>query len=315
MKYFLITIMLLVASAGLHASDDQAKSYEEMTLEELQAVNTKALDKSAKKAHKKALRDAKKAAKAAQKAERKRQKAAQRAERARQKAEKKRLAKLAKMKRKTQKRAQKKLNYINKVYNGTSIIKDDFEANIQIRGRDGSQYDSDIIYVLGNGGRIRYFLRSFYNPQSNNIVLQAYVTIKFSEVVNEAMLAEHHLTAAAYATQQGWWKKYSLAALRGGIGLEVKRIRSYTDNCAYYCAFYEDIAITLDLEAVQKAVYQQQDLAMKISSKYAPPLVLNIPHDYMVGYLLRLSETDSRLSHVSVDARTNINAIRAQTTD
>jgi len=313
MKQILFILLIFSVSFATQAVDELTKSYSEMSYEELKAVDKAALDKNAKKALKKALSKAKKAERTRIKAEKKVLRAREKEAKAKLKAEKKHMAIEAKKKLKARKAAQRRLNYINDVHKGTSISKDEFEANIKIRGKSGTQSDYATISALGNGGSLKYFIRGYYNPTTSTGNFQLYVTVKFSEVVPQDALEAFDVSPAAYASKKGWWKNYNRAALSGGKSRKVHEIDQYAKDCAYYCNFYEDIAIVLDLKDIANSVENRANLRIKLSSRKTKSIIINIPYDYMLGYLLRLSETDSRLASIGEILQPRLQEIRAIT--
>lgn len=296
MKHILVLSAFLIFAAPAEAQDPIP--YDQMSYEELQQVEQTQLSKTDKKAWKKAYRKAEKAFK--------------KAEKTRQKVEKKRAKAEAKRNAKVRKAVNRQLSAINSSYAKASIYKDDFEANLRIRGKQNSQSDWDTISVLGTGGQIRYFLRSFYNPAQNELLTQAYVTVQFQRVVDQAHLDKSGLSPARYARRKGWFYGYSRAALRGGKVAPFNVISHNAPTCAYYCKFNEEYAVTLNLPDILRAIEAETNLDIKISANNAPSLILTIPYYYMVGYILKLADTDSRLSDLRTTAQVKINAIKAK---
>ena len=128
MKRLVFICLFLSLSAASFAQDQPSKPFKEMTLAELQLVDTNGLNEKAKRDYKKYL---KRKTKGLRKAE----KARVRAQKKRAKTERKKLAKIEKKKRKARKRAQRRLDHIFSVYNGTAISQDEFETDVNISGK------------------------------------------------------------------------------------------------------------------------------------------------------------------------------------
>ncbi|MEX0299816.1 MAG: hypothetical protein AB3N28_12165, partial [Kordiimonas sp.] len=133
MKYLFVAFALFALSPAASAQDSD-KPLSSMSYEELLQVDQSSMNKEQKKYYKQTLKTAKKAWKKAEKARK-------RAEKERERAEKKRLKAEAKQ-RKAEERARakynkpilKQLKAIDKTYQNTTILRDDFEAFVTIAG-------------------------------------------------------------------------------------------------------------------------------------------------------------------------------------
>ncbi|PCI59792.1 MAG: hypothetical protein COB37_10875 [Kordiimonadales bacterium] len=282
MKHFVIIVSILAFSLALQAQDEPTRPFIEMSYEELQGFDVQGLDKKQKKAHKKALKKAKKAHKKAKKA-------------------------AAKSRKKREKAVRKKLKKFNRSYTKTKIIRDDFEATIEVAGKytvNRSRNTSFLDALNTTYAPTEYFLRAFYNPATHSLDIQAFVKRKFSLEVPQAKLNFLEISPAAYATRKGWWANYTNAKLRGGITRNINRISKSTDSClGGICAFLEKFAIDLNSDDMFNAIEKHEDLALKVNSANEKAFFLYIPADHMMGFLLKLSEADSKLAYLGKPGR------------
>jgi len=331
-KILYIALALLTFS-GLSQAEDAPKSFSEMTYAELQQVDQKSLTKVSKKVYKKAFKSAKKAWKKAEKtrkkvekakrkaelkaekaklkAARKIAKAKKRAERASQRAERKRLKAIARAERKHARAIRKKLKMVLNTHKGTSIFRDDFEASIKISSDLMSQYDSAVIDEFGSGGRLKFFLRSFYFSEEDRLAVQAFVIVKFQELVNQETLDYLEVTPTQYATREHFWKRYRTAKLRGGRQRHLEQVDRGSHSCYGVCNFFESFTIDLDLEDLEGALANNKDLQIKLTARHARAMVLKIPRDYIMGHLWSISDTDSRLADLGDPAKEYVARVRA----
>ncbi len=154
-RLFALALSIALFTGPLLAQD--FSPYSRMTLEELLAVDTGALDKAAKKDYKKALKAAKATAKAHEKAEKKRRKAE------------------AKAVRKHNKAVDKILAQIDRTFEKSSLHKDDFEAYTRIAG----PFDTNGVALFGASDHLvaqRYWLEAFYEPNSAAFPMRLYIS-------------------------------------------------------------------------------------------------------------------------------------------
>lgn len=313
MKQLLVLILVFSLLSGSALADAPAKPYEDMTVAELKAVDTKTLSRDERRHLKKVLKAAKKAEKARIKAEKRRLKAERKAEKARIKAEKKRAKAEAKRLRKARKAATKQLALIETVYKNSGIYRDPGYSNLRIRGADAKISTSEAIFALSsNGGHVGYFIRTYFNPLTGGLSPQIYMTVSFSDVVDQDMLYEKGMTAEAMANRNGWWKNYRWAALRNGAGRRLTPVDRYSNNSPYYASFFEEYIIQLAFEDITAAVKAGTALRVEVSSpsRGAYPFTIAVSYDYLLGYLMRLSEADQRLAHMKGWANPRIMALK-----
>jgi len=291
----LFIIFILLSFSTFSWAEETPKPYTEMTLVELQQVDTASLDKKTAKTYKKAL-------KAAKKAEKKRLKAKAKAEKAQLKAEKKRLKAEAKARKKHNKPILKQLALIDTTYAKTLVRKDDFEAYVGTTAQPHT--DNYILFGLDvNTTDQWYRLRSYFYESELRLVLQLYLSKKL--VVQELTSQDVEYMSGPpekYVTRNGYWKNYSRVTLRGGISKETTPVERYFASCSYECNFREDIAITLDLKDFIKPLDHGQNLEMKVSNKVGASFIVTVPPGYIIGYLKRLSEINSNLGMLATAA-------------
>ncbi len=296
MKQLFALAVLVSLLSGPSVADTPAKSFEEMTVSELQTVDTKSLSRDEKKHLKAVLKTKKKV------------------EKARLREEKKRAKAEAKRQKKARKVASKQLSYIQAVYNKTGIFRDPGNSRLRIRGADDSISTSEAILALSsNGGHVGYFIRTYYDPASGTLSPQIYLTVKFSDVVDQDELYARNATAEAYANRLGWWKNYRWASL-DGAGRRLTLVDRYSNNAPYYASFFEEYIIRLGLEDIMAAVKAGRALRVDVrsASHGAYPFTVAVPHDYLLAYLARLSEADQRLTHLGDHAKTRVAALIAE---
>jgi len=293
MKQLLVIIALLAITLTAEAQTEQSKPYNEMTLEELKAVNVKKLAKTEKKAHKKALRTA-------QKAHKKALRAARKAEKAHKKAVAKR-----------KKAAQKKLKKVHKVYHATKIAKDEFSTYVEVVGPLNFTRKANIHDIFSSNPVPQYSLISLINPDTDEHQLQAYVhTGVHDPNFTSDRLIVLGISAEEYARRKGFWRNFHTAALSGGAKRRVLPVRQSADSCKeLYCNFEEDVSIQLKTEDLLTALHTKNGLAFRLSGERGDPEVVRIPYSYLVGYALRLSELNSNQGKLSELAQAGRNHI------
>jgi hypothetical protein len=292
-RFKALFIALCLLTGGAHAEDDEP--FDAMTLTELQAVDTGALDRAEKKLYKKALKAAEKAQKARIKAARKAEKARQKAEKKRRKAEEKRLRAEAKAREKRKKAATKRLKYIDSIHSKTQATRDEFDGSVSVRGPRDSFSDSSYSFVFTLSGDVPFFLRSFYLPHEGRLVTQAYIYMNSDHIIDKASVARAEAAPGRYASRQGLWRNYSRAVQYGGRQLELTPIEREAIVRFGIAKLREEVAVTLDFGDIEAAVRQGTGLDFKLYSASSPDVVFRLPHDYLVGYGLRLSELGTAL--------------------
>jgi len=307
-KLFIVFILLTFSTFSW--AEELSKSFTEMTLTELQHVDTATLDKKAKKSHKKALS-------AAQKAEKKRLRAEAKAEKARLRAEKKHLKAEAAAKRKQEKAAAKKLKKVNKYYKNTTIKKDEFTTNYEVDGPLISpQGDWDNLFFNIFVGP-KKALGAVIEPADMKVTLALLVNVeKKVEGINVFRLELSNKSIADYAHKRNIWPNYNSALLKGAKTRTVETFKRVVGDCTIEkCVFNESFFVQLELNDIRLSVQNRSDLAIRVSGNNTNNLVLNIPFAYMVGFIDRFSEIDTRyqdLKQVATDARNFI--LNASTT-
>lgn len=282
MKQLLACATAVFLLAGtLHAAP-LPKPFEEMTLEELRAVETDSLTKEQKKHHKNILKAAKKAEKARLKAEK-----------ARLKAEEKRRKEEEKKLRKARSKAAKRVKYIDKVRRETVIFKDDFAAHIAIRGDKKVNRVTSFSEAMTIPDATFFSLHALYYPQDNSLVLQAFVLMETREMLSEEDAAKMAKRPLRYANRAGVWRNYNRATLRGGKEVETAPLDRRAEVEYGVGKFQEDLRVGISMEDIKTAVAEGRDLDFKLYANRAPSLIITIPYDYLLGFGMRLSDLGS----------------------
>lgn len=287
------TIILICLFLSLPSLAQDTKSFDEMTYQELQAVDAGTLSKADKKLYKKALRTAQKAEKkriaAEKKAEKKRIAAEKKAARAREKAEAKRLRAETKAREKHNKRIYKQIELVSDVYTGTKILRDEFEAFIEVVG---PRYPRDHAWLLARDP-IDFHFRAFFYPASQELLLRLVTSreLVFPEITPENV-DSFRGGPERYLSRQGYWHYYSRATLRGGIELEVEPLEKYLYACnSIQCEFREDLGITLTMDVLLHPLEKQEALRIKVSGVKGHEYFIGLSPGIIIGFLKKLSET------------------------
>lgn len=286
MKY--TSILLAFFLFILPISAEESQPYDQMSYEELLQVDQSALSKTEKKAFKKAYRTAKKAEKKRKKAEAKRRKAEEKA------------------RKKRQKLAQKKLKKLEKAYQKTRLTKDDFESSYKVRGAEQVNYSSAgnaVGSLFSAYSPTKYFLRSSVYPAKDYFFIQVYITRRFAMKIPQENLNALAISPEEYARRKGWWADYNRASLKGGKVRKLRPITRSSDTCYGICYFNEELAVSLEAQDLLDAINGNTDLQVKVYSPKEPAFILNVNRDYMMGFLMRLSEMDSDLTYLGDPGR------------
>lgn len=261
MKSLLVAVMLLALTPapGLAA---MAGPYDNLPLEELRQIDDRTLSKAERKAYKKAL------------------KAAERAEKKRMKEEAK-----------ARKNAQKVARSVLKVRDTTKIIKDEFEADTQIKGPTHSFSDMQTVYQLGNGGEVQYFIRSYMNLQQDRLKAQLYLIIKHKTIVDMDLLAAKKLTPVGYANRQGLWANYTDAKLRGGMARELIPVNKSGEVSYGIGSFYEEVVVNLDHADLVDGLGDFKSFDFKLSGGRKAEIIVSIPPTYVTGYMIKFMKS------------------------
>ncbi len=278
MKYAFLFLFAVVFAAPGMANDP--KPFNHMTYQELEAINTDSLSKDEKKQFKKAYKIAKKAEKKRRYEEKKRRKAQ------------------AKAREKHNKAIYKQIKIMEDSYNGSSIIRDDFEAYVRVVGQ--TYYDGFGGIILGLGEKPELFLRTLFYPKTGKTIVQLQVRKQYivSEMT-DANLKRIKSTPEKYATRRGYWKRYTRATLRGGLERQLEPTKRYVAGChAAYCTFTEEFAVELKGEDLSPSLNNYQPLEVKVTPNKGNPFIATLPSLYVVGFLERLSEVDPVLAAI-----------------
>ncbi|WP_420428958.1 hypothetical protein [Kordiimonas sp.] len=260
MKSFVVAAMLLALTPTPGIASTLGP-YDNLPIEELRQIDKDALSKAEKKAYKKAL------------------KAAEKAEKKRLKAEKK-----------AKKEAQKVARNVLKVRDASRIIRDEFEADTQIKGPKYSYSDMQTVYQLGNGGEVQYFIRSYMNLEEGRLKSELYLIIKQKTVVDMDLLASKKLTPVGYANRQRLWANYSTAKLRGGVARELIPVNKSGDVSYGIGSFYEEAIISLDPQDLIAGLGNFSSFDFKLSRGKKSDLVISIPAHYITGYMIKFMQ-------------------------
>lgn len=277
----LIFIGALLFSAPVYGQDEP-KPFEQMTIEELHAVDTKSLTKNDKKAHKKAL-------KAAKKAEKKRIKEEKKAERKRRRAEQKRLKREAKEREANNKEVRRQIKMVSDVYEETRILRDDFEAFIEIVG---PKYPRKFAWLLVRDP-VDFHFRAFFYPANQELQLRLVSSSELSvPEVTPANVDSLRGGPERYMTRNRYWHYYRRATLRGGVELEVEPLAKYLDKCnTLTCEFREDVGLTLTMDDLTEPLESQEFLQIKISGARGHEYLIGLSPGLIIGFLKKLAET------------------------
>lgn len=316
---FLVTLLLCLAFLTVAATaEEAAKPYDQMTLEELQAVDSKALPRDARKLFKKALRAAKKAEKQRIRAEKKAEKARIRAEKKRLRAEEKRLKAERKRKKAVAKRIKRtkevaieRLAFIKSIYDETAV----FEAGhgrLSFQGQQASHYDSFMLIALDTtSARVHYQMQMSTDAGFNTLNPQLHIRVSRGLAVETEEM--DRLGPMKYARRHGIWRRYQQATTRTGAKRALYPTDRYVeDNCYILCYFLEEVAINLSIEDIMGAIRGGQGMSIRLHSHSAPTLFVDIAYDYLVGFMARVSDESG--GKIVLDARANahVDALTAQ---
>lgn len=288
-RFFVAVVFLLTAAIPLLAQD--TKTYEDMTLAELEAVNTKSLTREEKRLYKSALNAAKKAEKERIKAEKKRLRAEKKAEKKRLAAEKRRIKAEIKAAKKHNKPIEKKLRLIAKTYENTSIDEDDFEAYITATGPYASQFPT----LFGAGDSSvprRHWLEAHYYPDDERLIFRLFISnlVRVDELDYET-IKEIRGKPERYVARQRYWDNYNQAALKGGTRRTVMPVRKYLDTCStLYCSFRETFYVELEFDDLIKAEAFSPIFKIKVSNQTGKYFIEEVETAYIVGFIKRMSD-------------------------
>jgi len=274
----LIAVALVFALTATSIAQDAAKPYSEMSYEELLQVAPDTLNKTDKKAFRKAFKKAKYA------------------EKKRLATEKKRLRAIEKARLKREKAIQKRLKKVHKYYSNTLLNRDEFSTNIEVAGpliAPGMDWTN---FFFGSKSRPKYALVAILTPTSEQTTIQMPVAIHTNiHGLSIPSLQILDITPAEYATLKNIWPNHHTAFLTGGTQRNVTIFSQETRECtAEECYFLEKFAIDLQLSDIVNAIERRTHLAVKVEAQNSPPLVVRIQYEYLLGFIERLSEADSR---------------------
>jgi len=276
MKHILIGILFCGLAFSEIARSSEPAAFSEMTLEELKAVDKKALDKTERRLHKKALKEAKRA-------EKKRIKAEKKARKERIKANKKRLQHL-----------ESRLSHMGYSYVNSKVHSDDFKPTIYVKGAE--------LYVVPNDGRFLslqtshrddFFLRAFLSKDLQELTFQIYLRRKFREIPPEEYKADPSFSPSKFATEYGLWGNFTSAFIKGGKELELQYFkRGFEELCIPHCNFFEPVAVTIELDEMLEAINSEGVFLVKFYMENDYPVVANLTIDYVMGFLMRIAKLD-----------------------
>lgn len=285
MRYFILFFITISLSFSAIAQDTENKPFTEMTLEELESVDTGALDRTEKKLHKKVL------------------KAAKKAEKARLRAEKKRRQAEAKARKQAERERQKRLRVVNKSYEGADVVRGEFDTFITINGQKEFT-DKGLFSAMSDNGVKHYHLKALINPENQNtrLFLVAF-SIESDMEMNADRLKFRGIAPKEYARRQGYWRNYSRARMTGGVERKITKNEKMQPDCnSSYCTFREKTVVKLKMQDLQKALAQRGELAIQLSGEDAPAGTVRVPYGYLVGFAWRLSEQDSSFTELAAMA-------------
>ena len=141
----------------------------------------------------------------------------------------------------------------------------EFDANIRLTGMNLKKVEES--GFLTGYDYINYMTRSWVNKETSSVTHQVYISI-------------------AYAA--GGWRFYNSATLKGGDPLEFTSINRDVVGCqggtyVSSCNYKETIGINLTDDFLQSK--SDDGISFRISSQSGKENVLNIPSNYLQGYL------------------------------
>ncbi|TNE65018.1 MAG: hypothetical protein EP335_06455 [Alphaproteobacteria bacterium] len=266
MKHILVLPFLLFSvSAPSQATvtlQDQAvateqatpKTFSEMSLEELKAVNTKTLDREDRKAHKKAL------------------KAAKKAEKERLAAERKRLKEKAETEKFWAKQMKRHRDKYDASYNATRVGKKAYDADITAlsRGvRAGHHAYAWLWSRLPANGRDEHAI----------LVEVEYRAERRSGDTEPFELRSYH------------WRRYDRAAFDGGQRADISNYQRLVGTCSEYgCNLTESMEIALTHQQLVEAATKAGAINIKLWSGGGFKEYLNISGPTVQGYVMRIHD-------------------------
>lgn len=315
----LVTLLLCLAFLTVAATaEEAAKPFDQMTLEELQAVDSKALPRDAKKLFKKALKSAKKAEKQRIRAEKKAEKARIRAEKKRLRAEEKRLKAERKRKKAEARRmkeakevAARRLAFIKSTYDETAVFEAGY-GRLSIQGQQASHYDSFMLTALGtNSARVHYQMQISTDTDFNTLNPQLHISVSRGIPVEREEF--ERVGPMKYAKRHGVWRRYRQASTRTGARRALHPTDRYVEgNCYSLCYFLEEVAIDLSIEDIMSAIQNGQGMSIRLHSHRAPTLFVDIAYDYLVGLMARVADESGGKITLHRRAGAHINGLSAQ---
>lgn len=289
MKHIL-TIVFMVALSVSGAAQEVVKPFDEMSYEELQQVAPETLSKQAKKVYKKALKKAKYAERARQKAEEKRQRAIGRAQQKREKAIRKRLKK------------------VNKYYDNTAIVADEFSVITRVRAPVLSPTADWNSLFFGAKNQPQYSLVANVKPDGNKSIVLRLAVNSHIQGLSIHSLETLDILPEEYATLKHLWPNHHTALVTGGAKRTVKTVTQRENGCTIEdCYFLERSAVYLKLSDITDAVVRRAPLAVKVLADNEQATIVRLPYAYLLGFIERLAEAHSQfadLKEMAADGRT-----------
>lgn len=265
--------LLLVSDVSLA---QEAKSFSEMTLEELQDINKKSLSKTDRKLYKKALKAAKKADKAWIKAEKKAAKAKQ------------------KIEQQKQKYLEARKYFFTRTFDETKIYRDDFKTTVGIKGAEHYvEAHSRKLFSAQSRFRDSCLLLAFYDKETAEVRFQLQLIHKFIDLLPDREQQNPNFSPGRYADDYGVWKNFNTARLRGGKELEIHlHTRLFPAECDSSCGFTEPVSAIIPKEVLLKNIDQRTVLSVKFYSQKGHSIVVKLHQDYLMAFFMKLAEVD-----------------------
>lgn len=266
-----LAILLLLATGVSADETEEPTTFRDMSLTELQAVDTGDLSKAERRLHKAAL------------------KAAKKAEKKRLKEEKKRL-------RRALKHAEERLRYAEGVRARSTSHNMETDGDLWISGASSdfnqTLFSGNVLY----GKEQPFYLGSYIEKTSGQFSVS--VLLSFTEGTRIVHPGSPEVVEPPewYWREKGGWPMFTRAMLYGGKQLPLRTIsRDFSRNGDFVHAT-EKVSITLDWADIEAAVSKRHHLDFKLFSDVERHKSIRLPFEYLVGYGMRLAEVDAPLA-------------------
>ena len=192
------------------------------------------------------------------------------------------------------KKITKRLEFINKIYEETRIIEDDFEAYIKVLG---PRYPRESAWLLSRDP-VDFYLSALFFPETAGFGLKLITSREIVvDELNSETINSINGSPERYLTRNGYWHNYRRATMRGGRELEIEPAERYLDECTIVrCKFREDTAITLSLDHFSGPLDHAQLLEIKIAGHKGSEYFVRLTPEFISGFLEALAEVGEPLA-------------------